>query len=245
MMSSHRRPAQVPSPAPALLPRMALALALALGSAALVQRQVHAAAPVAADESSVSTGSWFCSRYVEAATSGGSPAVTEVLSGVRAFARGYVYGVSDAVGKPFPEAADNDRRIIELLGKGCSEDGSRAVRDATLLAGRSMLEDARSGAGNPAAGATGTLACSAYLDARGADAAGSSPAAVRLRLDQVRNWADGYINARFERAGRGLIPTAKNKALMLERFSAACTARPSATVREAARSVVEATLPGK
>jgi hypothetical protein len=114
------------------------------------------------------------------------------------------------------------------------------VRDATLLAGRSMLEDVPPAPGKPAPDATGTLACTAYLDAPGAAEARPSP-----RAGQVRNWADGYINARFERAGRGLIPTPKNKALMLERFAAACAATPAATVREAARSVVEATLPGR
>jgi hypothetical protein len=248
MMSSHRRPARNPPAAPALLPashlRPALMLVLA-ACAGLLPLPAQAAAPVAADESAVSTGSWFCSRYVEAAAAPGSPAAADVLAAVRAFALGYVYGVSEAVGRPFPEAPDNDRRIVELLARGCSEDGARAVRDATLLAGRSMLEDARSAGGSPAAEATGMLACRAYLDASGRGAGTGVPGQPSTRLDQVRNWADGYINARFERAGRGLIPTAKNKALMLERFSAACTARPSATVREAARGVVEATLPGK
>ncbi len=235
MMSTHRRHARNPSVPPALL--LALTLAFAVGMPA---RVAVAAAPVTADESAVSTGSWFCSRYAEAAGAGGGQAAAGIVSVVRAFALGYVYGVSEAVGKPFPEAADNDRRIIELLDKGCSQDGARAVRDSTLLAGRAMLEDARSLAGVPAADAAGALACRAYLDARG-----GAPGPATLRIEQVRNWADGYINARFERAGRGLIPTAKNKALVLERFSAACTARPSATIREAARSVVESTLPGK
>ncbi|MCE2947042.1 MAG: hypothetical protein ACK515_08325 [bacterium] len=247
-MSSHRRPARNPPAAPALLPasilRPVLTLVLAAVVCLLQQPAAQAAAPVAPEESAVSAGSWFCSRYVEAAAAD-SPAAADVLAAVRAFSLGYVYGVSEAVGKPFPEAADNDRRIVELLDRGCREDGGRAVRDATLLAGRSMLEDARSAGGSPAADATGMLACQAYLDASGRGAGAGAPGRPAARLDQVRNWADGYINARFERAGRGLIPTAKNKALMLERFSAACTARPSTTVREAARGVVEATLPGK
>jgi hypothetical protein len=224
----------------ALVPTSTVAVAVAV---MMTSRPAAAAAPIAADEAAVSTGSWFCSRYVEAAAAG--PGAADIVSVVRAFALGYVYGVSEAVGKPFPEAADNDRRIIDLLGKGCSADGARAVRDATLLAGRAMLEDARSIAGHPAEDATGMLACRAYLDARSQEAAGTRPGRAPLRLEQMRNWADGYINARFERAGRGLIPTAKNKALMLERFSAACTARPSATVRETARGVVEATLPAR
>jgi len=231
-MSPHRRHAQD-------LPlRATLLLILAIGAAA--PGSAFAAAPIAPDESAVSTGSWFCSRYGDAAAASGSAAATDIVSVVRSFALGYVYGVSEAVGKPFPEAADNDRRIIDLLGKGCTEDRARAVRDSTLLAGRAMLEDARSLEGGTGGDATGSRSCQSYLDARGNRAGPPS-----LRLEQVRNWADGYINARFERAGRGLIPTAKNKALMLERFSAACTARPSATVREAARSVVEATLPAK
>jgi len=235
MMSTDQRHVRRPPSGPALL-------ALAIFSA--VPALAHAAAPVTAEEAAVSTGSWFCSRYEAAAAAGSRPAAAEVASVVRAFALGYVYGVSDAVGKPLPEAADTDRRIIDLLGTGCSQDGSRAVRDATLLAGRAMLEDARARQAGDAADAAdatvtaGRLACRTYLDTR---SAGPSS----LRLEQVHNWADGYVNARFERAGRGLIPTAKNKALVLERFSAACAAQPSATVREAARSVAEATLPAR
>lgn len=195
-----------------------------------------AAAPVAADESAVSTGSWFCSRYAQAAAAGGGPAA-DVMSAVRSFARGYVYGVSDAVGKPFPETAGNGRRITELMGSSCSQDPARAVRDASLLAGRAMLEDARSAEGNSAPDATGMLACSVYLDA-----SGNAQATARMRAE-VHEWADGYIHARFERAGRGLIPTARNKALMLDRFAAACAANPAATVRETARSVAGATIP--
>jgi hypothetical protein len=204
-------------------------------------RPAMAAAPVGADESAVSVGSWFCSRYAEAvAAPAGSDPAADVLSAVRSFALGYVHGVADAASKPHVEGASSDRRIIERLGSRCSEDPTRAVRDATLLAGRSMLEDAPLAPGKPAPDATGTLACSDYLAARGASEAEQSPRAVR-----VRDWVDGYINARLERAGRGLIPTPKNKALMLERFAAACTATPAATVREAARSVVESTLPGR
>jgi len=239
MMSIDRRAARKRRPiAP---PAMLAMLAMLAGAASAPARTSLAAAPISDDESLVSTGSWLCHRYAAALSAGGSAAAADVVSVVRSFALGYVYGVSEAVGKPFPEAVHNDRRIIELLGRGCSEDTARAVRDATLLAGRAMLEDARSLDGSPAAGATGSLACRAYLDAPGAGPVGSTP----VRTEQVRNWADGYINARFERAGRGLIPTAKNKALMLERFSAACAARPSGTVREAARSVVDGTLPGK
>ena len=202
-------------------------------------RVAIAAAPVAADESAVSTGSWFCSRYAQAAAAGGGPAA-DVMSAVRSFARGYVYGVSDAVGKPFPETAGNGRRITELMGSSCSQDPARAVRDASLLAGRAMLEDARSAEGNSAPDATGMLACSFYLDA-----SGNAQATARMRSEvraEVHEWADGYIHARFERAGRGLIPTARNKALMLDRFAAACAANPTATVREAARSVAGATI---
>jgi hypothetical protein len=247
MMSTHQR--HVRKPTVGLPSQRALAVALAwVVTVAFVLaaagRPAMAAEPIAADESAVSTGSWFCSRYTAAVGAPGSAAAAEVASAVRAFALGYVYGVSEAVGRSFPEAADNDRRIVELLDRGCTEDTARAVRDATLLAGRAMLEDARSAGGMPAAEATGTLSCSAYLVAR-ASGIPPAPALAPLRVEPVRNWADGYINARFERAGRGLIPTAKNKALMLDRFSAACTAQPSATVREAARSVVEATLPGK
>lgn len=216
-------------------------LALPVVFSAAQGRPAMAAAPIAADESAVSVGSWFCSRYAEAvAAPAGSGPAAEVVSAVRSFALGYVHGVADAVGKPHAEGSSSDRRIVELLGSRCSEDPARAVRDATLLAGRSMLEDASPVPGKPAPDATGTLACSAYLDARGAADARPSP-----RAAQVRNWADGYINARFERAGRGLIPTPKNKALMLERFSAACAAAPAASVREAARVVVDATLPGR
>jgi hypothetical protein len=202
----------------------------------------RAAVAVAPEESAVSTGSWQCSRYLEAASAATATvrggAAAELVSAVRQFALGYVYGVSESVGKPFPEGPANEQRIVELLGKGCSQDPARAIRDSTLLAGRAMLDDARSQAGAVDAGATGSLACNAYLDAR----SGGNGAS---RLEPIRNWADGYINARFERAGRGLIPTAKNKALMLERFSAACSERPAGTVRDAARTVVEATLPGK
>lgn len=201
-------------------------------------RQAIAAAPVAADESAVSTGSWFCGRYSEAVAASRSDAASEVVSAVRSFALGYVYGVSDAVGKPLPGTAAIDRRIVERLDSGCSADPARAVRDATLLAGRAMLEDAQSVSGNAAPGATGSLACNAHLDA-------AAPAEPSSRPAQVHNWADGYINARFERAGRGMIPTARNKALMLERFAAACAAMPSATVREAARSVADAALPAR
>ena len=216
-------------------------LALPVVFSAAQGRPAMAAAPIDADESAVSIGSWFCSRYAEAvAAPAGNVAAAEVVSTVRSFALGYVHGVADAVGKPHVEGPSSDRRIIELLGSRCSEDPARAVRDATLLAGRSMLEDTRSVPGKPAPDATGTSACSDYLDARSVAGARPSP-----RAAQVRNWADGYINARFERAGRGLIPTPKNKALMLERFSAACAATPAATVREAARSVVDATLPGR
>ncbi len=229
MMSTYRRHARK-RPARAAL----LALIIVVAAPGLA----YAAAPITTDEAAVSTGSWFCSRYEAAATAGSSPAATEVVAVVRAFTLGYVYGVSDAVGKSFPEATDTDRRIIDLLGKGCREDGSRAVRDSTLLAGRAMLDDALALTGSKAADATGSLSCRTFLDARG-----TGPSS--LHLEQARNWADGYINARFERAGRGLIPTAKNKALMLERVSGACTARPSATLREAARSVVEATLPAR
>ena len=48
-----------------------------------------AAAPVAADESAVSTGSWFCSRYAQAAAAGGGAPARAVWGG-RAFGRGYV-----------------------------------------------------------------------------------------------------------------------------------------------------------
>jgi len=202
-------------------------------------RVAIAAAPVAADESAVSTGSWFCSRYAQAAAAGGGGPAADVMSAVRSFARGYVYGVSDAVGKPFPETAGNGRRITERMGSSCSQDPARAVRDASLLAGRAMLEDARSAEGSPAPDATGMLACSAYLDA-----SGNAQATARMRAE-VHEWADGYIHARFERAGRGLIPTARNKALMLDRFAAACAANPAATVREAARSVAGATIPSR
>ena len=202
----------------------------------------RAAAPLTADETSVSTGSWFCSRHAEAAAVGATGAATDVLSAVRSFMLGYVYGVSDAVGKPFPETSTNEKRITDLLDGGCSQDPARAVRDAALLAGRAMLEDPRSLEGSTAADAIGALACSVYLDVRGAaDGAPSSQAAGSRAA--VRDWADGYINARFERAGRGLIPTARNKALMLDRFTDACAANPATTVREAARSVVGATIP--
>jgi len=210
------------------------ALGVVAGSPAM------AAAPISADEAAVSTGSWFCGRYTEAAAGSSAPA-PDVQSTVRAFARGYVYGVSEAVGRPFPETAANDRRIVELLGKGCREDTARAVRDSTLLTGRAMLDDARSLEGISAKDAGGSLACTRYLDAHG-----GKPASLSARhLEHARNWADGYINARFERAGQGLIPTAKNKTLMLERVSAACRERPSATIRDAARNVVEATLPSR
>ncbi len=216
-------------------------LALPVVFSAAQGRPAMAAAPVGPDESAVSVGSWFCSRYAEAVAAPiGSVPAAEVVSAVRSFALGYVHGVADAVGKPHVEGSSSDRRIIELLGSRCSEDPARAVRDATLLAGRSMLEDVPPPPGKPAPDATGTLACTAYLDASSAAEARPSP-----RAGQVRTWADGYINARFERAGRGLIPTPKNKALMLERFAAACAATPAATVRQAARSVVEATLPGR
>jgi len=204
-------------------------------------RVAIAATPVAADESAVSTGSWFCSRYAQAAAAGGGGPAADVMSAVRSFARGYVYGVSDAVGKPFPETAGNGRRITELMGSSCSQDPARAVRDASLLAGRAMLEDTRSAEGNSAPDAIGMLACSAYLDT-----SGSAQAPARMRAEarvELHEWADGYIHARFERAGRGLIPTARNKALMLDRFAAACAANPAATVREAARSVAGATIP--
>ena len=193
-------------------------------------RVAIAAAPVSADESAVSTGSWFCSRYAQAAAAGGGGPAADVMSAVRSFARGYVYGVSG-----------NGRRITELMGSSCSQDPARAVRDASLLAGRAMLEDTRSAEGSPAPDAIGMLACSAYLDT-----SGSAQAPARMRAEarvELHEWADGYIHARFERAGRGLIPTARNKALMLDRFAAACAANPAATVREAARSVAGATIP--
>lgn len=205
-----------------------------------LQAPAQAAAPVAADESAVSTGAWFCSRHLEALSAGARGGAPEVRSAVQSFALGYVYGVSDAVGRPFPETSANQDRIRSLVERSCSEDPARAIREATLLAGRAMLADAGSASAKAAADATGALACSVHL-AAGADAQGRPSA----RTLQVRNWADGYINARFERAGRGLIPTAKNKALMLERFAAACTGTPSATVREAARRVVDDTLPAR
>ena len=200
-----------------------------------------ALAPLASDELAVSTGSWYCSRITEARAAKGAPQASAIVTGGEQFALGYVYGVSEAVGKPFPETRANDARIIALLARHCGEDGARAIRDATLLAGRAMLDDPQSVAESGAGAATGALACSVYLDARGAGGAKFE----QVGRDRIQNWADGYINARFERAGRGLIPTARNKALMLERFSAACSARPGASVREAARSVVDATLPVK
>ncbi len=204
--------------------------------------QANTAAPLDADEVAVSTGSWYCVRYAEAVAAGAAGAgAAEIVASVNQFALGYVYGVSEAVGKPFPESGANQARILGLLARGCAEDLGRAVRDATLLAGRAMLEDPASAAGSAMAGATGTLSCSHYLDARAA----GGDTFDRIGRQLIHNWADGYINARFERAGRGLIPTAKNKALMLDRFSAACSARPGGTVREAARSVAEANLPGK
>jgi hypothetical protein len=198
-------------------------------------------APLAADEIEVSTGSWHCSRVTEARAAKAAPQAAAIVTGGEQFALGYVYGVSEAVGKPFPETRANDTRIIALLARHCAEDGARAIRDATLLAGRAMLDDVQAGTDTGAGAATGALACSVYLDARSAGGAKFE----QLGRDRIQNWADGYINARFERAGRGLIPTARNKALMLERFSAACTATPSASVREAARSVVQSALPGK
>ncbi len=203
-----------------------------------------AAAPVLPDETAVSTGSWFCSRHAEAAAAGTADAAIDVLLAVRSFTLGYVYGVSDAVGKPFPETAPNAKRIMDLLDGGCGQDPARAVRDAALLVGRAMLDDPRSLDGSAAPDAIGALACSAYLDTRGAADGASSSRATGTRA-AVRDWADGYINARFERAGRGLIPTARNKALMLDRFADACAANPATTVREAARSVVGATIPAR
>lgn len=97
--------------------------------------------PLADEDIAVSTGSWYCNRYLEASAAPGSPQSVEILSSVRQFALGYVYGVSEAVGKPFPESSGNQRRILAMLEKACSEDTARAVRDATLLAGRAMLAD--------------------------------------------------------------------------------------------------------
>ncbi|MBC7778638.1 MAG: hypothetical protein H7125_00900 [Proteobacteria bacterium] len=228
--------------------------AIAAGLAQAQNSPVAAVAPLGTDEIAVSTGSWYCTRYLEAAKARVDSARAAVLADVRQFALGYVYGVSEAVGRPFPETAINDTRIVGLLDKGCGEDPGRAVRDATLLAGRAMLDlpeaNAPSAEGAPdaaptsastlASASSGAVACRVYLAQR---EAGDNAPAERRNL--LQNWADGYINARFERAGRGLIPTAKNKALMLERFSAACMARPEARVRDAARSVVESTLPQK
>jgi hypothetical protein len=221
-----------------LTPLLFCALVAATPASAQPGKPVPA---LAEDEVKVSTGSWSCGRYVEAVTAPTARHAPAVTTSVHQFALGYVYGVSDAVGKPFPESAANEARILVLLGKACAEDDGRAVRDATLLAGRAMLEDSRTAPDSGAPGATGATGCSVYLDARPA----SGGFAVHGRHTAIQDWADGYINARFERAGRGLIPTAKNKALMLERFSAACAERPAASVREAARHVVETTLPKK
>jgi hypothetical protein len=144
-------------------------LALPVVFSAAQGRPAMAAAPVGVDESAVSVGSWFCSRYAEAvAAPAGSIPAAEVVSAVRSFALGSVHGVADAVGKPQGDGPSSDRRIIELLGSRCSEDPARAVRDATLLVGRSMLEDVPPAPGKPAPDATGRLACNAYLDAPGA-----------------------------------------------------------------------------
>jgi hypothetical protein len=221
--------------------RAARASALLLLCAALPQAALAAPQPLHADEVALSTGSWSCSRYRDAAASGGEALASDVVEAVRQFAAGYVSGVADAVGRALPESVANRQRIVVLLDQGCADDGTRAVRDSTLLAGRAMLADERTAHGEAAPDATGALACSVYLDARRAGGLRFE----RLGRNIVQNWADGYINARFERAGRGLIPTAKNKALMLERFGAACAAAPQRSIREAARMVVDAALPGK
>lgn len=221
------------------------ARAAALLCAALLQSALaapgHAPRPLHADEVAVSTGSWLCSRYRDAVAFGGEALASGVVEAVRQFAAGYVLGVADAVGRALPESAANRKQTVTLLDQGCADDDARAIRDSTLLAGRALLADARTALGDAAPGATGALACSVYLDARLA----GGMRFERHGRDIVHNWADGYINARFERAGRGLIPTAKNKALMLERFGAACAAAPEGSIRDAARAVVDATLPGK
>jgi hypothetical protein len=214
--------------------RMARGLsATALLAAAMFAMAGHAAQPRAPDteELSVSVGSWLCERYLPAVGVSGAGA-RRIVDAVEPFALGYVAGVADATGRALPDTAEVERRILALLAEGCRVDAGRAIRDVTLLAGRTMTEPgavvASPGAPHPGPGRS---ACAAWLSARAGTGA-----------PREDNWAEGYVNARFERAGRGLIPTARNRARVLERVSEACAATPAATVREAARRAAEQTL---
>lgn len=211
-----------------MVPLLALAASIAAGAT-----QAAAPRPLDAEELAVSAGSWLCERYLPAAGTR-DPAAQGIVDAVEPFALGYVAGVADATGRALPETAQTQRRILSLLGEGCRADGGRAIRDVTLLAGRAMIESvapaAEPPAGPPHAG-PGQARCSEWLAAR-----------TRSSTPREDNWAEGYVNARFERAGRGLIPTARNRLRVLSQVADACAATPSASLREGARRAADQAL---
>ena len=186
-----------------------------------------------AEELSVSVGSWLCERYLPAVGAQGALA-RGILDSVEPFALGYVAGVADATGRRVADNPETERRVVSLLTDGCRADAGRAIRDVTLLVGRAMVE---ANAAHETAEGTppgpGRSACGPWLEAR-----------ARGPVPRTDNWAEGYVNARFERAGRGLIPTARNRTRVLDQVAASCSASPSGTVREAARRAADQALAG-
>jgi len=218
----------------ALLPRASLLPLLVAAIAGLLASTPGLAQirPPDAEELAVSAGSWQCDRYLQAsgvATAG----ARAIIDAVEPFALGYVTGVGDAVGRPIAATAATERRVVEWLRQGCTADPGRSIRDVTLLAGRAATEPGSAlAAGEGTATGLGQSGCAAWLSARA-----HGPA---TRED---NWAEGYVNARFERAGRGLIPTARNRSRVLDRVAQACHAAPDRSLHAASRRAAEQALP--
>ena len=211
-----------------MVPMLALAASIATGAA-----QAATPRPLDAEELAVSAGSWLCERYLPAAGARG-PAAQGIVDAVEPFVLDYVAGVADATGRPLPETPETRQRILSLLGEGCRADSGRAIRDVTLLAGRAMIESVAAAAGPPTGPAhpgPGHAGCGDWLAARS-----------RASAPREDNWAEGYVNARFERAGRGLIPTARNRLRVLSQVADACAATPSAMLREGARRAADQAL---